>query len=127
MARTKHKTTGNGTHRERIFKARQAAIAYQKAAIQAEKDKIKQLAHAAAQPVEVVDPSTVMLGIDTASPEGDNTVVVELPPTEPAEDGLGHSHEDNSLQDTIRELNGMVANDKHEQLMDTFVEEKTNA
>lgn len=142
MARSKHKTTGNGSHRERIFKARQAMIEYRRTAMKAEKDRIAQMAAVAAQPVDItINGDMNIMCLDPASPEGDNTVavkvtdymgenmVIKLPPAEPSvkDDGLGHSHEDENLQDTMRELNGMVANDKHEQLMDTFVEEKADA
>lgn len=43
-------------------------------------------------------------------------------------DGMGHQLGDTeeTAVDTLRELNGMISHDKHEQLMDTF-EENANA
>jgi|DEB19_MinimDraft_2_1074335.scaffolds.fasta_scaffold195387_2 hypothetical protein len=93
MARSKHNKTGNGTHRQRIAKYRLDLQMMRRLA------KLPQ----ATAPVSAEEPSEIR----------------EVAVT-PAADGLGHSHEDASLQDTLAELEGMVAHDRHEQLMDTF-------
>jgi hypothetical protein len=36
------------------------------------------------------------------------------------DDGFGHSHEDNTVQGLLREMDGMIHGDKHEQLMQQF-------
>jgi hypothetical protein len=36
------------------------------------------------------------------------------------DDGFGHSHEDNTVQGLLREMQGMLEGDKHELLMETF-------
>lgn len=119
MARSKHSTTGNGTHRQRIFKAKQATLAAHRA-------EIKQMS-LATHSIPAINEG----GIDLVSPEVAMDVtdyLGEFPITKSSakDDGLGHSHEDENLQDTLRELKGMIANDKHEQLMDTFVEGEAN-
>jgi hypothetical protein len=44
-------------------------------------------------------------------------VMAETERLERLEDGWGHTHEDDTLQGILRELNGMIGDDKHEQLM----------
>ena len=41
-------------------------------------------------------------------------------------DGYGHSHEDGSVQGLLREMDGMMQGDKHEQLMQQFYEKQIN-
>lgn len=118
MAKSKHNTTGNGTHRQRIFQVKQAMGTFRKAAIQAEKDEIQRMALLATQPVE----GATLVGADAGFADSNITMVTLPTESSVKDDGLGHSHEDENLHDTMREFKGMVANDKHEQLMDTFVE-----
>ena len=40
------------------------------------------------------------------------------------EDGFGHSHEDASTEGLMRELNGMIHGDKHEELMNKFYDKQ---
>lgn len=42
------------------------------------------------------------------------------------EDGFGHSHEDNTVQGLLREMDGMMHGDKHEQLMQQFYNKQVN-
>lgn len=104
MAKSKHRTTGNGTHRERILKYKEEVKATRKAAL-------------AASMQQILTPSAL---VDSEEIE-QRTITTDPDPVK--DDGLGHSISDNSLQDTLREFNGMVNHDKHEQIMDTFVEE----
>ena len=120
MAKSKHNKTGNGTHRERIFKYHQQQTLMRKAMLQLEKEKLTQMVETAKPTFEVTTEGAVST-IERLATE----VIQELADKE---DGFGHGLEDSNLQDTLREFKGMVQGDKHEQLMDTFVEEeKTDA
>ena len=125
MARSKHRTTGKGTHRQRLFKARQALALFRKA------ETVSYQEACPTDPMNIQVEGGYTIGVDPA--EEDITVVSLSPADPPVEDDeLGHSlqfhgHENESLQDTLREFNGMLKNDKHEQLMETFVAEPTDA
>lgn len=57
--------------------------------------------------------------------QGDLTIeapeVRVVEPSPAAEDGWGHAHQDVGMPDTLRELNGVINHDKHEQAMDAVV------
>ena len=42
------------------------------------------------------------------------------------DDGYGHSHEDNTVQGLLREMEGMIHGDKHEALMQQFYDKQIN-
>jgi hypothetical protein len=42
------------------------------------------------------------------------------------DDGYGHSHEDNTVQGLLREMEGMIHGDKHEALMQQFYDNQIN-
>ena len=115
MAHSKHKTTGQGTHRERIYKYKQELIAFRKATLQ---EKLKQ-----AEEVVAEAPWAVSTPAESEVEEAIEQKTITIEPDPVKDDGLGHGLADTSLQDTLREFNGMVNHDKHEQIMDTFVEE----
>ena len=121
MARSKHKTTGNGTHRERIANYREELQKLR--AAQQEAMKQMRLQAQQATPSEMEAPAPWTTSGDTAEANAEPLVGADcaFPLPESETDGLGHALEDQSLSDTMRELKGMLNNDKHEQLMDTFV------
>ena len=108
MAHSKHRTTGNGTHRERIHKYKQELIAFRKTQLT---ERLQKLTEAISTSESAIEAEEVI---------EQKTIAIEPDPVK--DDGLGHGLADSSLQDTLREFNGMVNHDKHEQIMDTFVE-----
>lgn len=59
--------------------------------------------------------------VDSIDPWTEIVDFVKLSADQPHfEDGFGHSHEDNTVQGLLREMEGMIHGDKHETLMQQF-------
>lgn len=118
MARTKHNKTKNGTHRERVLRYRQELAAFRKAAAA---EAMKKMIFANTQ--QTLTDSSFAETQPVVEEAEIESRIVDIQPDPVKDDGFGHGLEDQSLADTMREFNGMVNHDKHEQVMDTFVEE----